>query len=208
MIIDPQTLTHQDRYKLLNGSVVPRPIAFVSSMSADGALNLAPFSFFNVVASNPMSVVFSVMRRGAEGGLKDTLRNIEETRDYVVNIVNEALVERMNVTSADFPHGVNEFAEAGLTPVPSELVRPPRVAESPINMECQLIQTVEVGNGPGGGTLVIGEVVRFHIWDELYDAGRIDPDKLQAVGRMAGASYTRTMDRFDLVRPVYQPASR
>ncbi|MNK67795.1 Flavin reductase like domain protein [compost metagenome] len=208
MIIDPQTLTHQDRYKLLNGSVVPRPIAFVSSMNAEGELNLAPFSFFNVVGSSPMSVVFSVMRRGPEALKKDTLRNIEETGEYVVNIVNEALVARMNVTSADFPHGVNEFAEAGLTPIPSEVVRPPRVAESPINMECKLIQTVEVGSGPGGGTLIIGEVLRFHIWDELYEGGRIDPDKLQAVGRMAGASYTRTTDRFDLVRPVYQPVAR
>jgi len=205
VIIDPQTLTHQDRYKLLNGSVVPRPIAFVSSMNAKGELNLAPFSFFNVVGSSPMSVVFSVMRRGPEALKKDTLVNIEETGEYVVNIVNEALVERMNVTSADFPHGVNEFAEAGLTPMPSELVRPPRVAESPINMECKLIQTVEVGNGPGGGTLIIGEVLRFHVWDDLYEGGRIDPDKLAAVGRMAGASYTRTKDRFDLVRPVYQP---
>ena len=207
MIIDPQILTHQDRYKLLNGSVVPRPIAFVSSMSAEGELNLAPFSFFNVVGSSPMSVVFSVMRRGPEALSKDTLVNIEATGEYVVNIVNEALVARMNVTSADFPHGVNEFAEAGLTPAPSEVVRPPRVAESPINMECKLIQTVEVGSGPGGGTLIIGEVLRFHIWDELYEEGRIDPDKLQAVGRMAGASYTRTSDRFDLVRPVYQPVA-
>lgn len=208
MIIDPQTLTHQDRYKLLNGSVVPRPIAFVSSMNAKGELNLAPFSFFNVVGSSPMSVVFSVMRRGPEALKKDTLVNIEETGEYVVNIVNEAIVERMNVTSADFPHGVNEFAEAGLTPTPSEVVRPPRVAESPINMECKLIQTVEVGSGPGGGTLVIGEVLRFHVWDDLYEAGRIDPDKLGAVGRMAGASYTRTKDRFDLIRPVYQPLVR
>lgn len=205
MIIDPQTLSHQDRYKLLNGSVVPRPIAFVSSMNGKGELNLAPFSFFNVVGSSPMSVVFSVMRRGPEALKKDTLVNIEETGEYVVNIVNEAIVERMNVTSADFPHGVNEFAEAGLTPTPSEVVRPPRVAESPINMECKLIQTVEVGSGPGGGTLVIGEVLRFHVWDDLYEGGRIDPDKLGAVGRMAGASYTRTKDRFDLVRPVYQP---
>ncbi len=208
MIIDPQTLTHQDRYKLLNGSVVPRPIAFVSSMDAQGELNLAPFSFFNVVGSSPMSVVFSVMRRGPEALKKDTLRNIEETGEYVVNIVNEPLVERMNVTSADFPHGVNEFEEAGLTPLPSEVVRPARVAESPINMECKLIQTVEVGNGPGGGTLIIGEVLRFHVWDELYDKGRIDPEKLQAVGRMAGATYARTTDRFDLARPVYQPAIR
>lgn len=208
MIIDPQTLSHQDRYKLLNGSVVPRPIAFVSTMSAQGELNLAPFSFFNVVGSNPMSVVFSVMRRGPEAQKKDTLVNIEETGEYVVNVVTEALAERMNQTSADFPHGIDEFAEAGLTPTASVIVKPPRVAESPINMECKLIQTVEVGSGPGGATLIIGEVVRFHVWDDLYHEGRIDPDKLAAVGRMAGASYTRTRDRFDLVRPVYQPATR
>lgn len=208
MILDPQTLGHQDCYKLLVGSIVPRPIAFVSSMDAAGALNLAPFSFFNVVASNPMSVVFSVMRRGPEGLKKDTLRNVEETGEFVVNIVNEALVPRMNMTSADFPHGMSEFDEAGLTPLPSEVVRPPRVAESPVNMECKLIQTVEVGDGPGGGTLIIGQVVRFHVWDELYENGRIDPSKLQAVGRMAGATYARTTDRFDLARPVYQPAVR
>lgn len=208
MILDPQTLTHPEAYKLLVGAVVPRPIAFVSSMDATGALNLAPFSFFNVAASDPMAVVFSVMRRGPEAQKKDTLANIEETGEFVVNIVNEALLPRMNLTSADFPRGVSEFAEAGLTPVPSEVVRPPRVLESPVNMECKLIQTVEVGHGPGGGTLIIGQVVRFHVWDELYDQGRIDPSKLAAVGRMAGATYARTTDRFDLARPVYEPAAR
>ncbi len=205
MILDPQTLTHQDAYKLLLGSVVPRPIAFVSSMGADGSLNLAPFSFFTVVASNPMSVVFSVMRRGPEATVKDTLANVEETGEFVVNIVNEALVPMMNASSADFPRGVSEFEAVGLTPLPSEVVRAPRVAESPINMECKLLRTVEVGDGPGGGTLVIGQVVRFHVRDELYDRGRIDPDKLQAVGRMAGTTYARTTDRFELARPVYVP---
>lgn len=205
MILDPQSLSHQDAYKLLVGSVVPRPIAFVSTRSAEGALNLAPFSFFNVVAACPMSVVFSVMRRGPEALKKDTLLNIEETGEYVVNIVPEPLVARMNATSADFPRGVSEFAEAGLTPAPSEVVKPPRVAESPVNMECRLLQTVEVGAGPGGGTLVIGEVVRFHVRDDLVDQGRIDPERLQAVGRMAGSTYARTTERFDLPRPVYQP---
>ena len=208
MILDPVALSHQDVYKLLVGAVVPRPIAFVSSMDRSGALNLAPFSFFNVVAADPMALAFSVMRRGPEALKKDTLRNVEETGEFVVNLVDEALVPRMNMTSADFPHGVSEFAEAGLTPAASEVVRPPRVLESPINMECKLLRTVEVGAGPGGGTLIIGQVVRVHVRDALYDQGRIDPEQLRAVGRMAGATYARTTDRFDLARPVYPSVAR
>ncbi len=205
MIIDPSTLNHQDAYKLLNGSVIPRPIAFVSTMSQAGERNLAPFSFFNVVCSDPMTLSISVMRRGNTAEKKDTLRNIEETGEFVVNVVTEEIAERMNRTSADFPPGVDEFLEGPFTPVPSEVVRPPRVAESPINMECRLLQTVDLGDRPGSGTLVLGQVVRFHVWDELYDQGRIRHDLFHAVGRLAGASYARTRDTFDLVRPVLAP---
>lgn len=201
MILDPATLKHQEAYKLLVGAVVPRPIALVSTVSADGARNLAPFSFFNVVCSDPMAISFSVMRRGDTAQKKDTLLNIEETREFVVHTVTEGIVERVNLTSADFARGVDEFERAGLTPVPSEVVRPARVAESPVAMECRLLQLVELGNQPGGGTLVLGQVVRVHVADEVYDRGRIDPVKLQAVGRMAGAAYVRTRDTFDLERP-------
>ncbi|HEY9898783.1 MAG TPA: flavin reductase family protein [Pantanalinema sp.] len=203
MIIDPSTLDHQEAYKLLNGSVVPRPIALVSTVSAKGERNLAPFSFFNVVASAPMAISFSVMRRGTSGNKKDTILNIEETGEFVVNVVTQAIAEQTNLTSADFfARGVDEFVEAGFTPVASEVVAPPRVAESPINMECRVLQLVDLGDRPGSATLVIGQVLRFHVWDALYHKGRIDPQKLQAVGRMAGSAWVRTGDTFDLIRPV------
>ncbi|HEY9856560.1 MAG TPA: flavin reductase family protein [Stenomitos sp.] len=207
MIIDPSTLGHQERYKLLNGSVIPRPIAFVSTLSAKGERNLAPFSFFNVVCADPMVISFSVMRRGNTSQKKDTLLNIEETGEFVVNVVTEEIAERMNRTSADFPRGVDEFEHGPFTPVPSELVKPARVAESPINMECRLLQLVDMGDRPGSGTLVLGEVLRFHIVDELYDRGRIRHDRYHAVGRLAGASYARTRDTFDLVRPTLAPST-
>lgn len=206
MIIDPATLGHQDRYKLLNGAVVPRPIAFVSTLSAQGERNLAPFSFFNVVAADPMVLSFSVMRRGDTSQKKDTLLNIEETGEFVVNVVTEEIAERMNRTSADFPRGVDEFAAGPFTPAASERVKPPRVAESPINMECRLLQLVDLGDRPGSGTLVLGEVVRVHVRDDLYDRGRIRP--FHAVGRLAGASYARTRDTFDLARPGADALSR
>jgi flavin reductase (DIM6/NTAB) family NADH-FMN oxidoreductase RutF len=202
MILDPADLSHQEVYKLLNGSVVPRPIAFVSTLSARGERNLAPFSFFNVVCSSPAAVSFSVMRRGDTAQKKDTLLNIEETREFVVNVVTEAIAAQVNQASADYPRGVDEFVEAGFTPRPSLVVAPPGVAESPVSMECRLIQIVHLGDGPGAGSLVIGRVERFHVSDEVYDRGRIDPAKLQAVGRMAGAAYTRTQDTFDLIRPT------
>lgn len=205
MILDPATLGHQDAYKLLNGAVIPRPIAFVSTVSASGHRNLAPFSFFNVVAADPMTVSISIMRRGATALKKDTLLNIEETGEFVVNVVTEELAERMNRTSADFPRGMDEFEVGPFTPVPSELVRAPRVKESPINMECRLLQLVDLGDRPGSGTLVLGQVVRFHVWDALYDQGRIRHDRFHAVGRLAGASYARTRDTFDLVRPTLDP---
>lgn len=201
MIIDPATLDHRAAYKLLNGSVVPRPIAFVSTCSPEGHRNLSPFSFFNVVCADPMALSFSVMRRGETAEKKDTLLNIEETGEFVVNVVTEEIAAAANQTSAEFARGVDEFAIAGFTPLPADVVRPCRVAESPIHMECRLLQLVDLGNRPGSGTLVIGRVVRFHVWDEIYDQGRIDPAKFHAVGRLAGSSYARTRDTFELVRP-------
>ena len=200
MTIDPKDHDYNNIYKLMIGSIVPRPIAFVSSMSPEGIRNLAPFSFFNGVCSNPPIILFSTVIR-KDGLQKDTLNNVEATGEFVVNIVSEEFAEKMNVTSAEFPPDVDEFVESGLTPIPSDLVKPPRVKESKIGMECKLARIVRFGAGPGGGCTVFGEILRFHIADELFDNYRIDQDKLHAIGRMGGPTYTRTRDRFDLIRP-------
>jgi flavin reductase (DIM6/NTAB) family NADH-FMN oxidoreductase RutF len=203
--LDPAEQKPQDIYKLLVGSVVPRPIAFVSSVDAEGVRNLAPFSFFTVASANPPIVCFCPMVRGAVSkGLKptkDTLRNIIETHEFVVNIVSEEFAAQMNASSAELPPEVDEFLVSGLTPLASDLVRPPRVAESHVQMECRLQQVIHVSTEPLGGSLVLGEVLRFHVSASLLDNFRIDPDKLQAIGRMAGSTYTRTRDRFDMERP-------
>lgn len=200
MTIDPKDHDYSDIYKLMIGSIVPRPIAFISTLSKNGVPNLAPFSFFNGVCSNPPTILFSTVVK-KDGTRKDTLNNVEAMREFVVNIVSEDFAEKMNITSADFPPEVDEFIESGLSPIPSELVKPPRVKESRISMECRLTQIVRIGDGPGGGCTVFGEIIRFHIADELFDNFRIDPDKLQAIARMGGPTYSRTKDRFDLVRP-------
>jgi flavin reductase (DIM6/NTAB) family NADH-FMN oxidoreductase RutF len=198
VIIDPATTAPIDTYKLLVGAVVPRPIAFVSTISPEGVANLAPFSFFTVASANPPVLCFTTSFREPR---KDTLVNVRATKEFVVNIVSEEFAAKMNATSGEYPYGVDEFAISGLTPAPSVLVSPPRVKESHVNMECKLLQTIDVSAKPMGGTLILGEVVLFHIDDEMIEEFRIDPDKLGAVGRMAGNTYTRTGDRFDLVRP-------
>ena len=176
-------------------------IAFVSSLNAAGAFNLAPFSFFTAISANPPVICFSPMVRAGGGARKDTLRNIEATGEFVVNIVSEDFAAQMNVCSAEFPPEVDEFAVSGLTPLASDLVKPPRVAESRVQMECRLLQIVQVSAKPLGGSLVIGEVLRFHIADEVIQNFRIDADALRPIGRMGGPSYTRVGDRFDLIRP-------
>lgn len=201
MIFDPAREEPANIYKLMIGSIVPRPIAFVSSISADGILNLAPFSFFTGVSANPPVICFSPMIRGTDGSRKDTLNNIEATGEFVVNIVSEDFAQQMNICSTEYPPDVDEFAASGLTPVPSDLVKPPRVKESRVNMECLLLQVVHVSPKPLGGSLVLGEVVRFHVDDSIVEEFRVDPDKLRPIGRMGGPSYTRTSDRFDLTRP-------
>ena len=202
MIVDPGSTDHSSVYKLLIGSVVPRPIAFVSTISTEGAFNAAPFSFFTVASSNPPVVVFTVGNRATPDPRKDTLRNITTARDFVVNIVSEEFGQKMNLCAGDYPPDVDEFQVSGLTPVPSDLVKAPRVAEIHINMECRLLYTISMSNLINGGNLVLGEVVRFHIDDAYFNNFRIDQDKLRAIGRMAGNSYTRTQDRFDMIRPA------
>ena len=166
---------------------------------------LAPFSFFTVASANPPIVCFCPMTRGAtNSGLqptKDTLRNVIATGEFVVNIVSEEFATQMNACSAELPPEVDEFLVSGLTPLASDLVRPPRVAESHVQMECRLQQVIHVGTEPLGGSLVLGEVLRFHVRASLLDNFRIDPEKLHAIGRMAGSTYARTRDRFDMERP-------
>ncbi len=203
---DPEHESVQNIYKLMIGSIVPRPIAFVSTLDGRGIRNLAPFSYFTAVSADPPVVLFcpSVRLEDPQRGLsahKDTLRNIVATREFVINVVTEAMAETMNATSAQVPPDVDEFDLAGLTAIASEVVKPPRVAESPVQMECRLHQVVEVSDRPAGGSVVLGQVLRFHVREDLLDNYRIDPDKLAAIGRMGGPSYTRTHDRFDLERP-------
>src|SRR3954453_5134812 len=201
MIIDPAAAGAQNAYKLMVGIIVPPPIEFVSTIDAQGVRNLAPFSFFTAVSANPPVIVFSPMIRPADTSRKDTLNNIEATGEFVVNIVSEDFAEAMNRTSGDYPPEVDEFAVSGLTAVTSDLVKPPRVGESRASMECRLIQVLHVSAKPLGGSLVLGEVLRFHVADEIFDNYRIDPDTLAAIGRMGGPSYARTTDRFNMERP-------
>jgi len=201
VIVSPQEQDYRDIYKLMVGVIVPRPIAFVSTVSPDGIRNLAPFSFFTAISANPPVICFCPMIRGEDASRKDTLRNIEAVREFVVNVVSEEFAAQMNVCSTEFPPDVDEFEVSGLTPIPSDLVKPPRVKESHIHMECRLLQIVDVSAKPLGGSIVLGEVLRFHIDDALFENFKIDPDKLHPIGRMGGPTYTRTTDRFDMVRP-------
>ncbi|MEH1820975.1 MAG: flavin reductase family protein [Nostoc sp.] len=201
MIIDPSQNDPQNTYQLLVGSVVPRPIAWVSTIASDGTPNVAPFSFFMGVTANPPTLAISTgLRRGVK---KDTLLNVEQSGELVVNIVVEELGEQMNATSGDFPPDVDEFQVAGLTPAPSKLVRPPRVAESPINIECVLKQVVYVGNEGSQSGLIIAEAVLWHIRDDLLTPqNTIDVAKLHAIGRLSGNWYTRTQDLYEIIRPT------
>jgi len=198
---DPSQIEANDIYKLMIGMIVPRPIAFVSTVDSAGVRNLAPFSYFTACGSNPPVVCFSTAVRSGPRPYKDTLENIKATGEFVVNIVSEEFAEQMNTTSATVPPEVDEFELSGLTPLVSDLVKPPRVAESKAQMECRLHQILPINDRPGGGILVLGEVLRFHVLDSLLDGYKIDPDKLNAIGRMGGPTYVRTRDRFDLQRP-------
>jgi flavin reductase (DIM6/NTAB) family NADH-FMN oxidoreductase RutF len=203
--VDPAQHQPRQLYKLMTGIIVPRPIALVSTVDAEGNANLAPFSFFAGVGSAPPTVLFCPALRpvgtGPAGERKDTLRNVETTREFVINVVNEAISDQANATSAEVPPAVDEFQLSSLTPIPSQVVKPPRVAESPAQMECKLLQVIYTGTQPASGVVVLGEIVRFHIRHDLFDDFRIDPAGLDAVGRMAGNTWVRTHDRIELIRP-------
>jgi flavin reductase (DIM6/NTAB) family NADH-FMN oxidoreductase RutF len=191
-------------YKLLIGCVVPRPIAWVSSVDAAGVRNLAPFSYFMAITDNPPTIAFSCSPRTAGDGArtrKDTVRNVEATGEFVVNVVDDPRAEQMNLSSGEYAPEVDEFALTGLTPAPGVKVKVPRVAEAPINLECRLDRVIAVGNGPA--SLVLGQIVHFHVRDDLYDVetGRIDLHRLKPVGRLAGNLYTHVHDIFEMKRP-------
>jgi flavin reductase (DIM6/NTAB) family NADH-FMN oxidoreductase RutF len=207
--IDPADCRHRQVYKLMTGIIVPRPVALVSTLDRDGVHNLAPFSFFTGVGSNPPTVLFCPVVRTPSAAAsetepdlrKDTLRNVEETGEFVVNVVSDAIAAAANASAAEVPPEVDEFVLSGLTPQPSQLVRPPRVAESPAQMECKLLQVIYTGHAPGAGVIVLGEIVRFHLRSSLVEDFRVDPAGLDAVGRMAGNTWARTRDRIELIRP-------
>ncbi|MGM0846123.1 MAG: flavin reductase family protein [Bacillota bacterium] len=201
MEIKPDTLEWKDAYKLLVGSIVPRPIAFVSTLDENGKANLAPFSFFTAISADPMLVCFSPMRRGTDGGKKDTLNNIESTKEFVINVVSEEFTEQMNNTAIEYESGIDEFEETGLTKLESVMVKPPGVKESKVQLECSLHQVLHFGEGAGSGSLVIGKVEYVRVADKLYFDGKIDTEQLKPVGRMAGQMYTKPMaETFEMVR--------
>ena len=203
MIYDPAEHPFSETHKLMIGSIVPRPIALVSTISIDGINNLAPFSYFNGVCSKPPTIMFAPARRGWDGKEKDTLINIRNTKEFSINIVSENIGEKMVKCSTDYEKEVDEYSKSGLSPLSSKKIKPPIVSESKISLECILNQIVQIGKeDAGSGFIVIGTIVLFHINDEVYDNGRIILDKLQPLGRVAGNGYVRSTDTFDIVRTI------
>lgn len=200
MLFEMDKLSEQDTYKLLVSTVVPRPIAWVVTHDPDGGINAAPFSFFNAVSGNPPIVTFGIGGRAA-GDAKDTGNNIRRTGQFVVNLVNNATAEAMNITAIDFPHNVDELKECGLSLLPSTKIKPPRIAESPVAFECERLVTIDVADDR---TIVLGRVLAIHIADDcVMDPAKcyVDTPKLDLIGRMHGRGwYTRTTDRFEMPR--------
>ena len=197
MDIDPAKLEERDQYKLMTGSIVPRPIALVTTLGPMGP-NAAPFSLFNMVGTAPPLLMFSVGNQG-DGSEKDTIQNLRRLPEFVVHICNEAIAERMNICATDFPTGVNELERAGFTTTPSQKVRPPRITEAPVQMECRVVKIVDFGTRHH---VVFGEVVMFHYHDGIVnERGRVDLAKLNPIGRLSGSHYTRVSDLFAMERP-------
>jgi flavin reductase (DIM6/NTAB) family NADH-FMN oxidoreductase RutF len=207
MDVRPSDLAYNEFYRLLISSVAPRPIAWVSTLSAAGKLNLAPFSFFNAISAKPPLLAFAPAIRQRSVGdttrpeTKDTLRNVRDTREFVVNVVTYDLAEAMNLTSGEYDSTVDEFELAKLTPRASQMVKPPRVDGAAVSFECKVYQILDFSSPPHGGSLVIGEIVSIHVEERHLKDGRIDPDSLDLIGRMGGIQYSRTTERFEMVRP-------
>jgi flavin reductase (DIM6/NTAB) family NADH-FMN oxidoreductase RutF len=201
MTLDFESLAPRDAYNWMIHAVTPRPIAWVSTISAEGRTNLAPFSYFQAVCSKPPTLMFSgaINRFGVK---KDSVINVGQVPEFVVNIVPHALAEPMNLTAAPLPHGESEFEKFGITSAPSLKVRPPRVAAAPVAFECKLDRILDFGDGPSGANVVFGTIVCAHVDDAVLGAdGQIDPRKLDAIGRMGGDLYTRTSELFNITRP-------
>jgi flavin reductase (DIM6/NTAB) family NADH-FMN oxidoreductase RutF len=192
MIIDPNEIHFSKVHGYLLGAVVPRPIAFASTVDHQGNVNLSPFSFFNCFGANPPILIFSPARRGRDNTTKNTYENVLEVKEVVINIVSYDMVQQMSLASGEYPKGINEFVKSGLTPVPSTKVKPPRVGESPAAFECKVLEVIPTGDQGAAGNLVISEVVLMHIRDNILgEDGKIDPFKLDAVARMGGDWYCR-----------------
>ncbi|HRO74891.1 MAG TPA: flavin reductase family protein [Crocinitomicaceae bacterium] len=202
---DPKEETIQKVHQLLLGGIGPRPIAFVSSVDEKGVNNLAPFSFFNAFSANPPIVVFSPARNGRTSETKDTHENVKKVPEVVINVVTYDIVEQVVLASSPYPKGVDEFVEAGFTPLDSDLVRPKRVKESPVQYECKVLEIKELGTGGASGNLVICEVVKIHVREDLLDAnGQIDQKKINLVSRMGGSWYCHSNEAsmFEAERPL------
>lgn len=201
MEIDITKLPAREVYGWMTHTITPRPIAWVSTVSPEGVTNLAPFSFFQGITSAPPTLMF-VPANTRHGAKKDTLVNIEATKEFVVNLVNEPLGEKMNATAAMLPYGESEFSKFGIGSVPSVTVKPPRVAGSPVSFECTLHSIVRIGEGPLAGNVVFGLIQRLHVDDAVLGAdGMPDAHKLQLIARLGGEGYVRSVDRFEMVRP-------
>ena len=205
MTIDPKTIPVPQLHGYLLGAIGPRPIAFASTVDSNGNVNLSPFSFFNVFSANPPIMIFSPARRGRDNTTKHTYENVKDVKEVVINVVNHSIVEQMSLSSTEYGKGVNEFVKAGLTPIDSECVKPPRVKESPVQFECVVNDVVELGQNGGAGNLVICEVVRIHIDEAILDeSGRIDQLKIDLVGRMGGNWYVHASEKsmFEVAKPL------
>jgi flavin reductase (DIM6/NTAB) family NADH-FMN oxidoreductase RutF len=202
-IIRPGEIPTKDLHQYIVGSIAPRPIAFVSTIDEDGIENLAPYSFFNAFSSNPPIVVFSSNRRVSNNTTKDTLANIEVNKEVVVNVVNYAIVRQMSIASAEYPHEVSEWDKSGLTKEASLLIKPSRVKESPVNMECVVKDIIPLGDQGGAGHLIICHIVAMHIDENVLDGDRIDPDKIDLMGRLGRAYYVRASGA--AISTLYQP---
>lgn len=199
MKVEPTTLHGKELHDFFSSVVVPRPIAFISSVNAAGQYNAAPFSAFSRLTLDPPVLVLAFGRR--KGQKKDTVRNIEAVGDFVVNMVDENLAERMNQAAADYPPEVDEIKEVGLTALKSDKVKSPRIAEAPLSMECKLIQTIEFGSKPNRSTIILGEILVVHIKDEIMTNGKLDPLKAKIIGRLGdGNLYCRTTNSFSMKR--------
>jgi flavin reductase (DIM6/NTAB) family NADH-FMN oxidoreductase RutF len=205
--IDPNSITTAELHSILLTAVAPRPIAFASTVNANGNVNLSPFSFFNVFSANPPILIFSPARRVKNNTTKHTLENVKTTKEVVINIVNFPIVEQMSLSSTEYDIDVNEFIKSGLTPVKSLKITPPRVAESPVSFECVVDNIIELGKEGGAGNLVISRVVCIHINNKYLDTnGKLDTKKLDLVARMGGSWYTRLIEEslFEIPKPIFK----